>query len=210
MALTTAVHDSLPYIDPEPTPAQRAAAQALIDAELQLQDSSPSTTKISSHPSLPALRPSTLTPLLTLEMERISSNAPLTSIDLTRYESPTSSNAASPPTPQTLTRAHIAQTYLHLRTQHLTLLSQFGKNAWLISNAQSEDVLRGLEMELELTKREIDNVVLERRGLQEGKRGEIEGLGMMWKRGVGRVLETESAAEGVRGEVLRGRRGCVS
>lgn len=88
----------------------------------------------------------------------------------------------------------------------MALLSQFGKNAWLIGNAQTEDVLRDLERELEERKREIDEVVIQRRAAQEGVRGEVQGLSEAWRKGVGRVLETEVAAEGVRREVLERRR----
>lgn len=202
MALTTAVHDSLPYIDPEPTPAQRSAAQALIDTELQVP-SSPDPSQDPSHPSLPPITPPSFSPAISLELERIGSSTSLTAIDLTRYESSTTSTT---PTQEALQRAQIAHTYLTLRSRDLSLLERFGKNAWLISNSQTEDVLRSLEQELEETKREIDTLVVERRNAQQAVRGEIESLGSAWRRGVGRTIETEAAAEGVRREVLRGRR----
>ena len=224
MALTTAVHDSLPYIDPEPTPSERAAAQALIDAEVP----SESTT----HPSLPALTPTHFSPLIELELERVSALQPLTAIDLSRYESSTLP-AAPPPPPSTpksksktktktkaqtqtpnplephhaaLARAQTASSYLRLREDSMTLLSRFGKNAWLVSNSQTEDVLRDLEVELEGRKTEIDGVVIQRRAAQEEVRGEVEGLAEGWRRGVGRVLDTEVAAEGMRRGVLERRR----
>jgi pre-mRNA-splicing factor SPF27 len=89
-------------------------------------------------------------------------------------------------------------------------LEQFGKNAWLIGNSQLEDVLRSLERGLADTKQEIDMVVVERKNRQEGVSGEIEMLEENWKRGVGRVLDIEVAAEGVRREVLEKRRGGAS
>lgn len=88
----------------------------------------------------------------------------------------------------------------------MALLDQFGKNAWLIGNSQLEDVLRGLERELAQTKEQIDLVVVERKNAQEAVGAEIQGLEGGWKRGVGRVLETEVAAEGVRREILEARR----
>lgn len=215
MALTTAVHDSLPYIDPEPTPAERAAAQALIDADLQ---SSPAADDTTTHPSLPALAPSNFSPLMRLELERVSAAnpAPLNAIDLSRYETsslpPAPSSKSKTKTPDltahqtTLSHAYTSSTYLRQREDSMALLSQFGKNAWLIGNAQAEDVLRDLERELEARKREIDEVVIQRRAAQEGVRGEVQGLSEAWRKGVGRVLETEVAAEGVRREVLERRR----
>jgi len=49
-------------------------------------------------------------------------------------------------------------------------------------------------------------VVVARKSAQEGVAGEIVGLGETWRRGVGRVLETEVAAEGLRREILERRR----
>lgn len=210
MALTTAVHDSLPYIDTEPTAAERSAAQALIDAATE-----PSSNTI-THPSLPQLRPYHTSPLLEAEHQRIQNKQPLNAIDLTRYE------AITPPqtTPNSdeqhpeklqkwraaLTQAYTSHAYLTSRASNLALLEEFGRNAWLIGNSQLEDVLRGLERELGERKTEIDMLVVERRNAQEAVGGEVRGLEEAWKRGVGRVLETEVAAGGVRREVLEARR----
>ena len=54
---------------------------------------------------------------------------------------------------------------------------------------------------MEEMKREIDVVVVERKGMQENVEGEVKGLGETWRRGVGRCLETEVAAEGLRREI---------
>lgn len=75
-----------------------------------------------------------------------------------------------------------------------------------MGNAQLEDILRGLERELEERKKEVDLVVVERKGAQEGVGGELVGYEEAWKRGVGQVLETEVAAEGVRRMILERRR----
>jgi len=71
-------------------------------------------------------------------------------------------------------------------------------------------VLRGLERELAQTKEQIDLVVVERKNAQEAVGAEIQGLEVGWKRGVGRVLETEVAAEGVRRAILEARRAGAS
>ncbi|KUJ15692.1 uncharacterized protein LY89DRAFT_647590 [Mollisia scopiformis] len=194
MPLTNAIHESLPYIDAEPTPAQRSAAQALISQELGSQPQD-------HHLSLPPLLPSTLSPAMEAELQRASTGEKLSSIDTTRYES-----LSSPATASTLRSAYISQTYLSSRLTNLSLLEKYGKNAWLVSNSQLEDILRGLERELEERKKEIDLVVVERKGAQEAVGGEMKGYEEAWKRGVGRVLETEVAAEGVRREILERRR----
>jgi pre-mRNA-splicing factor SPF27 len=208
MSLLTTIHDSLPYIDVEPTPSQRAAAQSLIDAELL------STSKTEPHPSLPPQPTHHFSPLIEAELRRIENKEPLNAIDRTRYESLSPPSPSPSPNPtatleawrQTLSQSYTSATYLSTRSTNLALLHEFGKNSWLIGNSQLEDILKGLERELELVKGEIDGVVIERRDAQEGIAGEVRGLQEGWKRGVGRVLETEVAAEGVRREILERRR----
>jgi pre-mRNA-splicing factor SPF27 len=206
------VHESLPYIDLEPTAVERASALALINAEL------PAST--SSHPSLPPLVNSHFSAIMEQEITRVESKQPLQAIDLSRYEAlelpPTTPNSDEKSLDtlalrqEALSKAYTSHTYLTGRRTNLALLEQFGKNAWLIGNSQLEDVLRSLERGLVDRKQEIDMVVVERKNRQEGVSGEIEMLEENWKRGVGKVLEIEVAAEGVRREVLEKRRGGAS
>jgi pre-mRNA-splicing factor SPF27 len=206
MALTTVVHDSLPYIDDEPTAAERAAAQALIDAEL------PPSSATEPHPSLPALPSQHFSPYIEAELLRIKNKEPLTAIDTKRYESldaPSTTPHSDQNDPaslrkwrQALSQAYISHEYLTSRATNLHLLEEFGKNGWLIANSGLEDELRVIERELALRKTEIDVLVVERKNAQESVAGEIKGLEEGWKRGVGRVLETEVAAEGIRRETL--------
>ncbi|KAI0137939.1 Pre-mRNA-splicing factor SPF27 [Hypoxylon sp. NC0597] len=210
-SIRTTVHESLPYVDPEPTPAERAAAESLIAAEQQ-SASSPSPSSSSS--SLPPLREPNFSPLITAELDRIAAKAPLKGIDLSRYEAPDSdSDPSSTTDPSTLStqlqRAYTAATYLSGRHAHLQLLDAYGKNAWLVGNWQLESELRALERELESTKKEIDVVNIQRRRVQDEVGGELKGLEETWKRGVGRVLETEIATEGLRQQVLERQRGGV-
>ncbi|KAK4156288.1 Pre-mRNA-splicing factor SPF27 [Chaetomidium leptoderma] len=231
MAPITAVHESLPYIDPDPTPTERAAAEALITAERSLVPDDP------HHALLPPPPPSTatspfLTPLLRAELQRLSSSSSstdttaaahnkLTALDLTRYEaldppSPTTLASLPPPSAaallqQTLARAYTSHAHIASRRTHLALLDSHGKNAWLVGNHFLEAELRALEAELAGCRREIDLVTLQRKETQQGGGAgpEMEALEEAWKRGVGRVLETEAAAEGLRREVLEVRRGMV-
>lgn len=206
MSLTSAVHDSLPYIDTEPTPQQRAAAQSLIDLELG------TITNDTTHPRLPALPPSNFSSLVLAEHERIAAKKPLKAIDTKRYEEldapETDANDATSLTAwsEALRKAYTSQTYLSSRLANLALLENYGKNSWLISNSQLEDILRGLEKELAMTKSEIDDVVIARKNAQEAVGPEIKGLEEGWKKGVGRVLEVEVAGEAVRREILERRR----
>jgi pre-mRNA-splicing factor SPF27 len=145
---------------------------------------------------------------MTQELARIASKQPLAAVDLTRYEeqdSPAAGGTAASLEP-VLSRAYTTSSYLASRHAHLSLLDRFGKNAWLVGNWQTELELAALERELAGAKRDIELVNNERRRAQEEVGGELKGLEETWKRGVGRVLETEIAVEGLRREVLERRR----
>jgi pre-mRNA-splicing factor SPF27 len=86
--------------------------------------------------------------------------------------------------------------------QNLELLDKWGKNAWLVGNHGLEGELKAVERELAETKRQIDVLTIARRGQQEAVAGEMKGLEEGWKKGVGRVLETEVAVEGLRQQIL--------
>lgn len=75
--------------------------------------------------------------------------------------------------------------------QALELLEEFGKNAWLVGNAQLEDVLRGVERELVEVREKTEEVNRERKGVQEGGRAGLEGGEREWREVVGRVLEVQ-------------------
>ncbi|KUI55378.1 Pre-mRNA-splicing factor SPF27 [Cytospora mali] len=130
---------------------------------------------------------------------------PLRAIDLSRYEAPDiadPSTAGREELEPALAQAYTAMSYLSARRQNLALLDSYGKNAWLVGNWHLEAELRSLEREVADARREIDLVTIRRQRVQEEVGGEIRGLDETWRRGVGRVLETEVAAEGVRREVL--------
>lgn len=57
-----------------------------------------------------------------------------------------------------------------------------------------------------LLKTECELVNKERKGLQKDVEPELRGLEEKWRRGIGRVLEVEVAAEKVRAEILNRRR----
>jgi pre-mRNA-splicing factor SPF27 len=88
----------------------------------------------------------------------------------------------------------------------LGLLEKFGKNAWLVGNSQLEDILKDIETELADVRKQQEEVETLRRSQQESVQGEITTLEDTWKKGVGRVLETEVAAEGLKQQILERRR----
>lgn len=69
-----------------------------------------------------------------------------------------------------------------------------------------EEILKNLERELVEIRETTEEVNKARKSGQENVRGEIEGLEQTWRRGVGRILEVEVAAEGLRREILERRR----
>lgn len=209
-------------IDPDPTPTERAAAETLIAHERSLVPDDPDHALLPPPPNTTTPSPF-LTPLLTAELTRLSTTttsdpttSKLTALDLTRYEaldppSPTTlsslpPNEATTLLQQTLARAYTSHSYIASRRAHLALLDSYGKNAWLVGNHQLEGELRAVERELAEARREIDVVTVQRKQAQEQAAPEIAALEETWKRGVGRVLETEAAAEGLRREGLEVRR----
>ncbi|KAF4999084.1 hypothetical protein FGRMN_2699 [Fusarium graminum] len=186
MAIAPAYHESLPYVDQEPTPEDLAAARALITAEASSQPPQPTS---NTEP--------TFSPAITTELERISNSTPLAPLDLSRYEAP----SPSAPPATALPAAAVAQSYLSSRLTNLQLLEKWGKNAWLLGNHGLEAELQALECELAATKREVDIVNLERQKRQTAVGAEIRTLDDTWRVGVGRVLETEVAVEELRGRI---------
>lgn len=183
-------------IDPEPSASDLAAARALISAE----QSSTAAPPAAPQPDIPSL----LTPALAAELARVSSGEPAKPLSLSRYEAqeppePASSSTAS--LRPVLENAYISAAYLASRAQNLALLDRHGANAWLLSNYHLESNLRGVERDLADTRRRIDEVNAERAKRQEAVRAELLMLDETWRRGVGRVLETEVAVEELKAQV---------
>ncbi|CAD6500714.1 BgTH12-06421 [Blumeria graminis f. sp. triticale] len=200
MTLPTVIHDSLPYIDAEINAEERASALSLISAELD--DAAKS--DIADPPAPPT---ENLSALALAEIQRVQEKRPLKAIELTRYESNEFPSAPSEAHPESwhsaLQATYTSQVYLQNRQKNLEFLAEYGKNSWLLANARLEDTLRDLEQELTASKTELDVCVLQRKSHQEAVEGEIRSLEDTWKKGVGRLLETEVAAEKLRREILQ-------
>jgi len=129
-------------------------------------------------------------------------------IDLTRYEAPEkpADDSEIETWRKSLRQAYMSSSYLSGRLTNLSLLEEFGKNAWLISNSQLEDILRDLEKELSEQKEAVENINKSRKAAQEESRAELVGLEEAWKQGVGKTIEVQLATDGVRREILQHRR----
>ncbi|KAF4121069.1 pre-mRNA-splicing factor SPF27 [Geosmithia morbida] len=194
MAIPPAYHESLPYIDTEPTPSELDAARALVSAEQQRRDPPPSPPQ---HPS-----PS-FSDIMAIELARAASGTALQSLSLSRYEAQEAPPPREPASThlRVLEAAYVGESYLSSRLQTLELLDRHGRNAWLLGNHHLEAELRRVEADLAATRADIDRVNIERRRRQEDVRTEMHVLEDTWKRGVGRVLETEIAVEALRAQI---------
>lgn len=200
--IVKACADNLPDIDAAPSQDAISSAKALITASL------PADHQTALHERIPQQQESKFSDLIEAEHARIASGAPKErGIDLSRYE-PQDAPATNDPSQwrSVLQKAYSSSEYLQSRLTNLSLLETYGKNAWLISNDQLEQILRDAEREVVARKQEVETLERERRMRQEASRGEVESLEQSWRVGVGRMLEVEVAAEGLRREILERKR----
>jgi pre-mRNA-splicing factor SPF27 len=193
----------LPDIDADVSQKTRNHINKLISAEL------PRGYQSTSHPSLRPLPAIRFSELFQKELERKADHAPMVGgIDLTRYEAPEkpADDSEIETWRKCLRQAYMSSSYLSGRLTNLSLLEEFGKNAWLISNSQLEDILRDLEKELSEQKEAVENINKSRKAAQGESRAELVGLEEAWKQGVGKAIEVQLATDGVRREILQRRR----
>ena len=170
MPLIQSQVDNLPYIDPAPSDEALAAANALIQQEL------PPDAATALHTSIPELRNPQFSSLVDTEHAFLAEGKPRqTGIDLSRYEAldapPAGSDVAA--WRETLQKAYASAEYLRGRETNLALLETYGKNAWLVGNSQLEGLLKGLEVEIEAARIELEGIERERRDKQASVQGEV-------------------------------------
>ena len=197
---------ALPYIDELPSEEALASANALVQADLAEED------RTVLHPSIPAQRQPKLPSLVEAEHARLAAGqSKVDGIDLSRYEAldaPEDRDVAA--WKATLQKAYASAEYLRGREVNLGLLEAYGKNAWLVGNSQLEDILRSLEKELEALKLEQEAVAQARRAAQSNVAGEMLSLEDSWRKGIGRMIETQAAAERLKQEILDRKRMAAS
>jgi len=213
--------DYVPQIDTPLPDTTRSSILTHIGSHLPEEASS-----ASLHPLVPSSYEPNFPSWLQREHDRLSqsytdnSKPPsMGGIDLSRYEA----DALEPPprtTPTSdedrpeilqrwrdaLSRAYATGTYLAGRQTNLGLLETYGRNAWLVGNAQMEDVLRELEREVEAKRTEGGWVEAARREEGEAVGKRVEQAEREWKKGVREMVEVQVAAEEIRMKVLEKRR----
>ena len=202
MPLIQSTASALPYIDAAPSAEALVAADTLVQAELASEDQSV------LHPSIPTQKQLHFSDLLEAEHARIAGGqAKEGGIDLSRYEAlDAPANGDIEAWKATLQQAYASTEYLRGREINLGLLETYGKNAWLIGNSQLEDILKYLEREVEVLKLEQEAVEAQRKAAQANVAGEMQSLEEGWKTGIGRMIEAQAAAEGLRQEILERKR----
>lgn len=194
----------LPYIDAQPAALILAAAQDLVRVEL------PADHLTTTHPSLSAAYEPCFTPAMAADIERLTNGRSKSGgIDMSRYESLDAPESAdSGVWTSALRQAYASREYLQAWQTNLSLMEVYGKNAWLIGNNSLEEELRALERDVEAAKVDREALEHERRTEQTGVSEELKSLEDGWRRGVGRLIETQAAGERLRLEALeRMRRG---
>jgi len=194
--------DNRSDIDADISGAQRAAANLLIQRELPRNHSA------TIHPSIARPPTSQLSQALQQEVDRAAAGKQTSGgIDLSRYES---SEDLSPDSnveniKAALRNTYANMTYLRGRQTNISLLEEYGKNAWLIGNSHLDDAHKRLDSELANVKKQSENINRERKAAQEDSRGELLGLEETWKQGISRIIETQLATDRLRQDLAQKR-----
>lgn len=158
------------------------------------------------HASLPPIEDPNFSELMTTEITRIAAGKKKKGgIDLSRYEPPDApgENADVKAWRKALKGAYSSSTYLSGRQVNLKLLEEMGKNAWLMSNSQLDQTLKGYQQELDRLKKEIEIVNKERKSMQESSKAELDALEEAWKTGLGNLVEVQVASDELWRELQR-------
>lgn len=169
--------------------------------------------KTQLHESLIPIPEPEFSDLMRKEIARLAAGLPRQGgIDTSRYEAPDepSGDTDIDTWKTALQNAYISSAYLHGRRTNLSLLEEFGKNAWLIGNSQLETDLKTLETELSGLKTQIEEVNRARKLGQEGSRGELLGLEDTWKKGIGKIIEVQLATDELHETLSQQRRSAIS
>jgi pre-mRNA-splicing factor SPF27 len=174
-------------------------------AKQQIEQEAKSVISSELHSNVPPSKKSYLTPTLEHQLSQIARNEPLErGIDLERY-SKLHSKDSKGASVLNIERAIVALEYSHFAQENLSLLAEYGKNQWLISNDQLEHDLKRVEERIQNEKREIDTINWERKSKQSESASTLNYLEDRWKDGLKRVLDVNVANLTLESELKRSR-----
>ena len=172
-------------LDAEPTEAEISKVMALVQAELE------STKHGKPHPDSLSSKPKStyLSSEMSQYVTEVGESRQVKGIDLARYSSDLqdSNNGIK------LKHAYTALCYAQDRYENLTLLSEYGRNQWLIGNDNLEQDLKQLELEVENERRLIDTINAERRAQQSNVKTTFDYLESRWREGIRNVVDVNIA-----------------
>ncbi|KAG7099487.1 hypothetical protein E1B28_001334 [Marasmius oreades] len=194
------IFDSLPYYDKElelyPQLKQK------VEQELARQPKPPSTL----HPRVPP--PFELfanNPLLKAELERVEAHQPFPPLDTVRYQlpAPISNPAAEGEWAAALNNARAQLEHQRIRQTNLTLLQNYGSNAWRIQNYLLEETAKNIEKTLEDLTQLTTDVNRERKNTQTKLGSQLTSLETRWTELISGILQIEMANVALDAEVDR-------
>lgn len=141
--------------------------------------------------------------LLEQELDRKAAGKTLTGIDLSRYQAPEEPGEGGDLDEwrSVLKQAYVSSSHLAGRQCNLQLLSEYGKNAWLVGNSQLEEILAHLEKELADLKARADEVNRARKAAQVASQPELTGLDQTWRHNFAEMIQVQVAAAELRHEL---------
>ncbi|KAK8843373.1 hypothetical protein IAR55_007030 [Kwoniella newhampshirensis] len=190
--------DALPYFDKQvEDPAAKAAAQALIEAELR------KTAQVSDDD--PRLPPTVeVFPKSTQLAELLNGypSNPTRGIDPSKYGAPVITEDATVEELEAAEKqSRIGEGHMALRIENTSILASYGPNAWLVRNYQLNSQLTELQQTLTTMKEQVTDVNRSRRVFQEETGQHLSKLESRWQDLIGSTVQLEMACKAMEGEV---------
>ncbi|KAG6845643.1 hypothetical protein H0H87_005850 [Tephrocybe sp. NHM501043] len=192
------IFDSLPYYDDD---LQKYPALKLkVEQELARQPKPPATL----HPRVPPpFELFSKNPLLRAELDRVETHQPFPPLDTIRYQlpAPLSSPGTDEEWKSAVQNARAQLEHQKLRLTNLTLLQNYGPNAWRIHNYLLEATAKQCEKSLEDLKQLTVEINRERKNEQDRLGKQLTSLETRWTELISSVLQIEMANVALDAEV---------
>jgi len=192
------IYDSLPYYDNDLE--QYPNLKEVVEREFATVSKPPTTL----HPKVP---PEALlftnNPLLAAELKRVENHEALNAIDSTRYQvpAPLSSDASIEDWEKAVQNARAQMEHQGLRGSNVSLLQNYGANAWRVHNYLLEADATILEKKADQLKERVTEVNRSRKNFQTGLGERLTALERKWTDLISTVLQLELANGALEGEI---------